>query len=121
MYYRHDLNYEYPEKSDQHMLPFGRGNIDFEAVVAALREIGFDGTLSLESNVIPGRERELYEAARRLAGSFKAMTITAAAVSVVCFLMGLCASFVWSLPTGASVVGVNLIVLLVSRLIPAKN
>ena len=59
--------------------------------------------------------------ARRLVGSFKAMTIVAAVVSVVCFLIGLCVSFVFSLPTGASVVGVNLIALLVSRLIPAKN
>jgi len=59
--------------------------------------------------------------AKRLVGSFKAMTILAAAVSVICFFMGLCVSFVFSLPTGASVVGVNLIVLLVSRLVPAKN
>ena len=59
--------------------------------------------------------------ARRLAGSFRAMTIAAAVVSVLCFCIGLCISFVWSLPTGASVVGVNLMALLLSRLIPAKN
>ena len=59
--------------------------------------------------------------ARRLVGSFKAMTIVAAVVSVVCFFIGLCVSFVFSLPTGASVVGVNLIALLVSRLVPAKT
>ena len=33
---------------------------------AALREIGFAGTLSLETGPVPGRERELYELARRL-------------------------------------------------------
>ncbi len=54
--------------------------------------------------------------ARRLVGSFKAMVIAAAVVSVVCFFIGLCISFVFSLPTGASVVGVNLCVLLLSRL-----
>ena len=52
---------------DRHWYPYG-GVIDWNDFGAALREIGFDGTLSLESNVIPGRERELYEAARRLAG-----------------------------------------------------
>ena len=59
--------------------------------------------------------------AKRLVGSFKAMTIAAAVISVVCFCIGLCVSFLWSLPTGASVVGVNLIALLLSRLVPAKN
>ena len=59
--------------------------------------------------------------AKRLVGSFKAMTVTAAVVSVVCFCIGLCVSFLWSLPTGASVVGVNLVALLLSRLVPAKN
>ena len=38
-------------KSDQHMLPYGRGNIDFEAVVAALREIGYDRLFNYE---VPG-------------------------------------------------------------------
>lgn len=54
--------------------------------------------------------------ARRLVGSFKAMVIVAAIVSVVCFFIGLCISFLFSLPTGASVVAVNLAVLLLSRL-----
>ena len=59
--------------------------------------------------------------AKRLAGSFKGMTVAAAVISVICFLIGLCVSFLWSLPTGASVVGVNLAALLISRLIPARN
>ena len=33
---------------DQHMMPFARGNIDFVDVVAALREVGYDGLYNLE-------------------------------------------------------------------------
>mgnify|MGYP002512621582 CR=1 FL=1 len=36
---------------DQHMMPFGRGTVDFEKVVAALREIDYHGLFNLE---IPG-------------------------------------------------------------------
>jgi len=36
---------------DQHLMPFGRGNVDFRAVWSALREIGYDGLYNLE---IPG-------------------------------------------------------------------
>jgi len=36
---------------DQHMMPFGRGNVDFEKVVAALREVDYHGLFNLE---IPG-------------------------------------------------------------------
>lgn len=49
--------------------------------------------------------------ARRLVGSFKAMTLAAAVISVVCFLIGLVLSYALDLPTGASVVGVNLVAL----------
>jgi len=59
--------------------------------------------------------------AKRLVGSFRAMVIAAAVVSVICFFIGLFVSFMWNLPTGASVVCVNLVVLLVSRLIPAAE
>ncbi len=52
---------------DRHWYPY-EGVIDWRDFGTALREIGFDGSLSLESNVIPGRERELYDAARRLSG-----------------------------------------------------
>jgi len=38
-------------KTDQHMMPFGKGNVDFEAVVRALREVGYSGLFNLE---IPG-------------------------------------------------------------------
>ena len=36
---------------DQHMMPFGKGNVDFSVVVQALREIDYDGLFNLE---IPG-------------------------------------------------------------------
>ena len=37
--------------TDQHLMPFGRGTIDFAAVVEALREVGYKGLFNLE---IPG-------------------------------------------------------------------
>ena len=37
--------------TDQHLMPFGRGTIDFAAVVGALREVGYKGLFNLE---IPG-------------------------------------------------------------------
>jgi len=36
---------------DQHLMPFGKGNVDFTAVWKALKEIGYDGLYNLE---IPG-------------------------------------------------------------------
>ncbi|MEA4824028.1 MAG: sugar phosphate isomerase/epimerase family protein [Clostridiaceae bacterium] len=38
-------------KEDQHMMPFGRGNVDFFSVVRGLREVGYDGLFNYE---IPG-------------------------------------------------------------------
>jgi zinc transport system permease protein len=46
--------------------------------------------------------------ARWLARSFKAVTVTAAIIAVVCFWLGLTISYLYSTPTGASVVLVNL-------------
>ncbi|NMA08625.1 MAG: sugar phosphate isomerase/epimerase [Clostridiales bacterium] len=37
--------------TDQHLMPFGRGNVDFTAVVRGIREIGYDGLFNYE---IPG-------------------------------------------------------------------
>lgn len=39
---------------DQHMMPYGRGNIDFDQVVKALREVDYEGLFNLE---IPGENR----------------------------------------------------------------
>ncbi len=47
--------------------------------------------------------------AMRLCKSFRSVTICAAIVSVVCFFIGLCASYLLSTPAGASVVVVNII------------
>jgi len=45
--------------------------------------------------------------ARRLVSSFKKTIILSAAVSAVCFIIGILISFILNLPTGASIVGVN--------------
>lgn len=55
-------------------------------------------------------------AARRLTHSFRGMVIAAALISVVCFLVGLSLSFVWNLPTGASVVTCDLAAMLLCSL-----
>lgn len=38
-------------QSDQHMLPYGRGNVDIAAVVRALKDVGYSGLFNLE---VPG-------------------------------------------------------------------
>jgi zinc transport system permease protein len=43
----------------------------------------------------------------RICKSFKAVVLCSAAVSVVCFFTGITASFLLSVPAGASVVAVN--------------
>ena len=50
--------------------------------------------------------------AMRLCKSFLSVVITSAIVSVICFFVGIVLSFRYNLPTGASVVGVNLVVFL---------
>jgi len=50
--------------------------------------------------------------AMRLCKSFLSVVITSAVVSVICFFVGIVLSFGYDLPTGASVVGVNLLVFL---------
>jgi zinc transport system permease protein len=49
----------------------------------------------------------------RLCKSFKGVTICAAVISAVCFLIGIVISYIYSTPTGASVVLVNIFCLLV--------
>ena len=55
--------------------------------------------------------------ARRLVASFRGMVLTAAGVSVGCFLIGLYLSYQLSLPTGACIVAVNLAALVVSMIV----
>jgi sugar phosphate isomerase/epimerase len=42
-------------ETDQHMMPFGRGNVDFIEVVRALHEIHYKGLFNLE---IPGENHK---------------------------------------------------------------
>ncbi len=50
--------------------------------------------------------------AMRVCRSFRSVTICAAVVSVVCFMVGLCLSYLLDTPTGASVVVVNVLAFL---------
>ena len=55
--------------------------------------------------------------AMRTCKSFRSVTLCAAIVSVVCFFIGLCLSYLLSTPAGASVVVVNILAFLVFSLI----
>ena len=59
--------------------------------------------------------------AMRVFSRFRAVTVCAAVVSVGCFLVGMMLSCVYSLPTGAGIVGVNLLVFLVFSAIGAAR
>ena len=50
--------------------------------------------------------------ARKLVKGFRAMAIVSGAVSVICFLAGMFMSFLFDLPTGASIAATNIIVLI---------
>jgi len=50
--------------------------------------------------------------AMRVCKSFRSVTLCAAAVSVICFFIGLCLSYLFSTPAGASVVIVNILAFL---------
>lgn len=52
--------------------------------------------------------------ARKLTNSFKGMVILSAILSVVCFIVGMMLSFVLNFPTGASIVAVYLLLLLIT-------
>ena len=51
--------------------------------------------------------------AMRVCRSFRSVTISAAVISVVCFLLGLCASYLLDTPTGATVVIANILAFLI--------
>lgn len=52
----------------------------------------------------------------RVCRSFRSVTVVSALVSVLCFVAGMCLSFVYELPSGASVVAVNIVVFLLFSL-----
>ena len=41
-------------KTDQHMMPYGRGSVDWSAVMGGLKELRYEGLLNLE---IPGESK----------------------------------------------------------------
>jgi zinc transport system permease protein len=55
--------------------------------------------------------------AMQLCKNFKAVVITASVLSVVCFFVGISVSFLYSTPTGASIVIVNLVAFILFVLI----
>lgn len=55
--------------------------------------------------------------AMRVCRTFRSVIITAAGLSVVCFLCGMVVSFAWELPTGATVVAVNIVAFLLCALL----
>lgn len=55
--------------------------------------------------------------ARKIVSGFKAVVVLSAVLSVICFIAGLILSFKMNLPTGASIVMVNLAVLIVVMLL----
>lgn len=57
----------------------------------------------------------------RLFKSFKAVILSSAVISAVCFLGGLCASYMLAAPTGASIVVANLIVYIISYIFSVFN
>ena len=59
--------------------------------------------------------------AMRVFSNFRQVTVSAAAISVGCFLIGMMLSCVYSLPTGAGIVGVNLLVFMICVAIGAAK
>lgn len=54
--------------------------------------------------------------ARKLVSSFKALVMASAVVSVACFVIGIVVSFLLNLPTGASIVAVNIVAMLAASI-----
>lgn len=58
---------------------------------------------------------------RRMVKSFRSLVIMSAIISVVCFLCGLFASYYLDLPTGASIVGCNIIICTITTLFTLRK
>lgn len=54
--------------------------------------------------------------ARKLTNSFKGMVILSAVLSVICFIVGVMLSFVLNFPTGASIVAVYILLLIITTI-----
>ncbi|WP_312579198.1 metal ABC transporter permease [Clostridium sp.] len=55
--------------------------------------------------------------AKKMVHSFKALVITSAIISVVCFIIGIIVSFIFNMPTGASIVTVNIVMMIFSEVV----
>ena len=53
---------------------------------------------------------------KKLTNSFKGLVVISAILSVICFLIGILISYYLNLPTGASIVGVNIVVLILTSI-----
>ncbi len=58
---------------------------------------------------------------RRMVKSFRSLVVMSAIISVVCFLCGLFASYYLDLPTGASIVGCNIIICVITTLLTLRK
>lgn len=52
--------------------------------------------------------------ARKFTNSFKTLVIFSAIISVICFVLGIIASFFLNLPTGASIVAIYVVLLILA-------
>ena len=59
--------------------------------------------------------------AKKIARSFKSLVISSAAISVICFILGILLSFVCNIPTGASIVAANVLLLIVVSVVKRIN
>ena len=58
--------------------------------------------------------------AKKLVNSFKRVVLLSVVFSIICYILGIIASFIFNLPTGASIVSVNIIVLCIVTFIYSK-
>lgn len=58
---------------------------------------------------------------RRIVKSFRFLVILSAAISVVCFMAGLIISYCFDLPTGAAIVGTNILLFFITFLFTVKK
>lgn len=59
--------------------------------------------------------------AKKIARSFKSLVISSAAISVICFIFGILLSFICNIPTGASIVAANVLLLIIVSIVKRIN
>ncbi|MBQ9565581.1 MAG: metal ABC transporter permease [Synergistaceae bacterium] len=92
-------------------VPFYQALISILTALTVVLGMRMMGTLLISSLII----LPSVTARRLLASSgFRALVVASAVLSLLCFFGGFFLSFLWDLPTGASIVGVNLVLLLLA-------